>query len=144
MTKQDALDILSTKYTTVLSVTEKQEPNVLLCTANCLDIQGDTATRTNVGFYVFDAGMPGEAAYWMRSEPKPAPVTTFLQEVIAFLSSKVADSIVLFYSNISVLPEEERATANVVLDVAAVLTEYRIAIWKDLASQFQYQIIELG
>jgi len=95
MNKAELLAALASKYTSVLKVEGPQiTGNVSWYTANVLDVNGDSARQQNVGFYVYNEGDPGEAAYWNGSEPKPTPsgTLTVASQVAAFIAAKIADN----------------------------------------------------
>ncbi len=73
MKKQDLLNFVQNKYTSVLKLEHIENiGNVSWYLAHYFDTDGEQATKGNLGFYVVDEGEPSEAAYWDRREPKPA------------------------------------------------------------------------
>ena len=81
MNKSDLLTALLAQYGTIKENKTDQVENVAWYIANVLDIQGDSATRRNIGFCVVNEGEPDEAAYWHGSEPKPPVVSDFASQL---------------------------------------------------------------
>lgn len=143
MNKQDILNALDAKFAATLRVSKSDElAEVAWYVANVLDITGDTAIRKNVSFYVISEGSPAEAAYWQGGEPKPVPApASFLQELVAWLDTKIGDDTILFYAVVGVLPGVQRAQVDVIMNVSGSYVQRKLGVYKHGAGPFEYEVI---
>jgi len=114
----------------------------------CYYFDLDTMNGHNAQFYVVDRGTANEAAYWMQArDPKPPPPEpTFAQEVTAWLDSQIglefgAGSTLVYYTVLSTLESIERGTVQVLLLNAGVLTSLMMAVWKNVADEWQFKVV---
>jgi len=114
----------------------------------CYFWRDDTNVIANRQFYVKDRGEVGEEAVWIRSDNPivPAPDPTFAQDVSAWLDSQIglefgAGSTLVYYTVLSTLESIRRGTVQVLLLNAGVLTSLMMAVWKNVADEWQFKAI---
>jgi len=135
MNKQELLDAVRNKFTSLLSV-EKIEriENVTWYLVHYFDADGVQATKGNLGFYVLDEGEPNEAAYWDRREPKPTPPTpvpTFQQRLQEHLTALISAGTIEGGTIQTVDAVNKTATVSVWLESDGSIIEKRFFIDKD-------------
>ena len=57
--------------------------------------KGDALSQRFGNILVRNEGQPGEEAFWAVAQAKPAPATTFNDDVNAFIAAKIADGTIL-------------------------------------------------
>jgi len=135
MNKQDLLNAVRNKFTSLLSV-EKIEriENVTWYLAHYFDVDGGQATKGNFGFYVVDEDGPKEAAYWDRREPKATPSTpvpTFRQKLQEHLTTLIGAGTIEGGTIQAVDDVNKTATVSVWLESDGNIIEKQFFIDKD-------------
>ena len=142
MTKQELLDIITSKVDTILSTNQVEAiGNVKWYVSNVVVTNNDVLTKKNINFYVVDEGLAGEAAYWQNSNPYPTPVTpdAIIAAVDTYLAGLVTnDTIKAVINTPSVDVGRKVATASVIVDDAGTLREKKIFLYKDGTSIKNY------
>lgn len=144
MTKNELLVLLAEKFSEILGIelVDSLGP-VSWYTANVFDIDGIVASRSNVGFYVVNEGQPEEAAYWTNAEPKPEPITSFRDEVLALIGQKI-DALEIegaYIENIDAA--NETAICRVFRETGAdpSIEEIRVFMDRDELDALRYRLI---
>ena len=141
MTKAQILAAIATKFTAVLPrpiLETTYGDNVKYYRVQVFDATGTIGTYMQIPIYVVDEGLSEEVAYWVNSEPKPAPVVTIDQQLQNYINGKVLDGTILYADIESVNMVTQKATVTV---VTTSLTTVRMLVDKDAGGNLRTRVI---
>jgi len=107
----------------------------------------DRILTGNQSFYVLDPGTPGEGAAWIRgNDPKPVPVLTFREEMLAWvyprMDTQVGPYTLRVVESSSSDETQRRGVVNLIAENAdGDLVRVSTAVWKDAQDAWQFQPI---
>lgn len=138
MNKSELLQKLSEKFYKVGTANLRQpcEGSLKWYLVKVYDLVGDALRDMSLGFCVENEGEVNEVAYWLSSEPKPTPVTSFTKEVNDYIKS-VIDAKQIEGGFVELVDEvKEIAVVKVVMND---LTQQRRFVDKDENGDLQHR-----
>jgi hypothetical protein len=113
----------------------------------CFYWDNPAATNKNAHFWVQDRDTPTESARWHKNKnPRSAASPSFTQELVSWLRASIdvsfGTSTLRHIDSVSSDDSIERGTASVIMELdAGGFSRVEIAVWKDGAGDFQFQVI---
>lgn len=101
----------------------------------------------NAHFWVINRGEADEAAAWHKAQnPKPESVTTFAQQLAAWLELQVDQAFGTFtlrhIETINANNTIERATATVIMETdTGEFVQRSVAVWQNAQDEWRFQVI---